>query len=743
MKTSLRPRLCFPITALCALLVFPWLVSAAPLSGLSSNQNFCLAAPAEWPHGLPSDVPAWSSYCGPVPADRISTAVSESFPAPHILSLYLSGFIDQRRAHLSLVNGSTGERLAIEPMPPPFGGWRLEDFRIPASWQTHRVRLEADGTGRDTDGWVGFSEPVKRPHPVLANSLKFFFRTLEHFALLSLLFFATCLLALRFRISDPRLLTLFGFAGLAVAAYLAFWLWFYSPHLGHLYSFLVHVLAAAFLSIGLWRLTPTQRASLRHTVAPWLLTPLVAQVIISAALLYGGFDDPLRHSSTRFSHRLPADNVIPYVFAEGLRFGQVQRPLLEDWLSSDRPPLQTGFTVLSYPFVIKPRDHAYFVLAVLLQSLWAPALWTLLSAFSLPRRVNAWVSAAALSTGFVLVNNLFVWPKLFAAAYLLVGSSALLSPVLFPILLKRKSLAFLVGSLLCFACLAHGGSAFALLGLLPVVAFLHRRHLKSLLWVRIAAAILLTYLPWLLYQKLYEPPGDKLLKLHLAGVTHSDPRPFGIVLVAAYHAQSWPAIWHARWSNLLRVFTGEGAWFAGWTAFPLKAAHDLFHFTSTASASAASIRSTAFFGFLPSLDLFLFAFLFLAAGALARSRTPLWRVASLFALYVLVTLLIWCALMFTPSGAVVHQGTYITGLLGIALSILAVWNVSPSLAKVLIVTQAILNFAIYVIYSPAVMGAGKLSQGVLAYPEVFLLFFSLLFLIALLRRLAQSSEPDL
>ena len=56
---------------------------------------------------------------------------------------------------------------------------------------------------------------------------------------------------------------------------------------------------------------------------------------------------------------------------------------------------------------------------------------------------------------------------------------------------------------------------------------------------RIGAVSALTfftaYLPWLLYQKYYEPPGNRLLKMHLAGAPGVDSRGFIQALLVAYH----------------------------------------------------------------------------------------------------------------------------------------------------------------------------------------------------------------
>ncbi|WP_225852883.1 hypothetical protein, partial [Haemophilus parainfluenzae] len=53
-------------------------------------------------------------------------------------------------------------------------------------------------------------------------------------------------------------------------------------------------------------------------------------------------------ANTRFlpGGSLPPDNILPYLFAERLYHGIDPRPLLGEWQSSDRPPLQAGLLLL-------------------------------------------------------------------------------------------------------------------------------------------------------------------------------------------------------------------------------------------------------------------------------------------------------------------------------------------------------------------------------------------------------------
>jgi hypothetical protein len=540
------------------------------------------------------------------------------------------------------------------------------------------------------------------------DALKYFLRLVEHCALLSLLYAGACALALRYLITETWLVVSFGLGAVAAAGYLAFWLWLWSGHIGHLYSFLIHILAAIFLVWEWRRGTSADRTALRLAFEPWLFTLAIGSFVVAAGFLYGGFSDPLQSPGSRFSHLIVADNALPYIFAEGLRWGRVGRPMLGDWLSSDRPPLQTGLTLLSYPFVIQPRERAYTVLAVLLQSLWAPSLWSLLRSFAISRKLCAWILAAVFSTGFVLVNSFFVWPKMLAASYVIAGFAVALSPF--------RRFYWLAGGLLAFGCLAHGASAFALIGLLPVVIFYHRRQLKQL--IPLGISMIALYLPWILYQKLYDPPGDRLLKWHLAGVVQVDSRPFTQILIGAYKNLSWSQIFAVRRANMIAIFGHISQW---WVACGRL-------FTNLSEPSTVQqIRLLQFFFFVPSLGIFMLGSLFLLFTARRKRNTVEWRLALLLTIYVLITLLVWGVLLFSPDAALIHQGTYVCGILAIAASVLSTWNVSRHCAQALIFLQAILSIVVYVIP----------GNSHFVMTEAILLVLSSVAVVLILRKLAQ------
>ncbi len=224
-------------------------VFLTPRVGLISNQGFCAEVPEQfpWTGGKPAGLQAWTSYCGPVSPSQ-ATALTESFPAPKHLSLYLLGFNSREGISMSLRNLSDGSRLLIDPDETPRGGWLPVDFSLPRSWWGKPVQIAVSATGSGSTGWMGFSEPLDTgPTGGAEETALLLLRILEYFVLLSIPFFAACSAAVRGKIGDLSVLVFIGLASNAAAGYLAFWLYFLSPKIGHLYSFLLPLAGLAYL----------------------------------------------------------------------------------------------------------------------------------------------------------------------------------------------------------------------------------------------------------------------------------------------------------------------------------------------------------------------------------------------------------------------------------------------------------------------------------------------------------------
>ena len=165
-------------------------------------------------------------------------------------------------------------------------------------------------------------------------------------------------------------------------------------------------------------------------VVAGVLTGLWAAFDLAMGFLYGGQDAPADVSASRFSDPLPMDNQLPYLFARHIeQVGHVGSPMhVGDWLSSDRPPLQSAF-FLAHTLWHRPDATAQLdlqVLATLLQSTWVVGVWALALVLTTRRSVRALMVAGAAASGQVLLNSFYTWPKLLAAAFTLLAVAVVL-----------------------------------------------------------------------------------------------------------------------------------------------------------------------------------------------------------------------------------------------------------------------------------------------------------------------------
>jgi hypothetical protein len=146
------------------------------------------------------------------------------------------------------------------------------------------------------------------------------------------------------------------------------------------------------------------------------------------------------------------------------------------------------------------------------------------------------------------LNTFYVWPKMMAVGYLM-----LVFALLFCFRpageFERKLAGSLLGAAAALAILSHGTSFFALIGF-GAVALVAR---PWPLWqpaLRGLAVLAAIYAPWIVYQNVLDPPGNRLLKWHLAGVERMDARGFVATLRESYAALSWHDYLLGRFENV-------------------------------------------------------------------------------------------------------------------------------------------------------------------------------------------------
>jgi hypothetical protein len=352
-----------------------------------------------------------------------------------------------------------------------------------------------------------------------------------------------------------------------VGSGLAGWLLFWAALAGYepIASELIVAGFAAVLAV-----CPMDRRTAMSLAMPMLVTSLVGVGYIAIAGNQGALDRG--NNMVAYRYWVVLDNELPEIFAVKLLDDRASlRPyIVGDWQASDRPPLQTGMMLTGYPFAARAnRALIGLLLAVAVNLTWIVGLWSLLRAVGVADRLTGAVVFAVALAGTVFVNTVYAWPKLLAGSLVLVAAAAVLDRSAHPCV--RVGLA---GAAAALALLSHGAAAFGLAAVLPVL-WTQRRGLK---WRHVAAGAgvaAAVYAPWIGFQHFYAPPGDRLVKWHLAGTDIDRPDPGSPLrsIVGAYREAGPGRVVAYRLSNA-RLLLGDptpwlahmGHWTPGWDA---------------------------------------------------------------------------------------------------------------------------------------------------------------------------------
>jgi hypothetical protein len=613
---------------------------------------------------------------------------------------FVSGWYQARPRVTLMVSGyprGPGNQLALEVRTTagavrrlvygdadPREHWR--PWRIVLPPEAAAFRIVAQDGSTALRGWLGVSQPA-------AAGLRLAFLPEAPRALLAFLGQAVLLLVMTLalrrclgsHLSLPAGLVPFvAVAGVAVLGYLAFWCYFASPLFGRVFSWTVLAVSAVMVA----RPAKSGDGGADELLPPLALAGVTGLGFVALTCLFG--DAPFsQFAASRFMLNLPVDNEIPRMFADRLWSGQSPRHLLGDWLSSDRPPLQAGWLLLTRPVLAAlgfDGDTVASVGGVWFQLMWVPAMWAILRRFGAGPRAAAAMVAAMACTGFQLFNTVYTWPKLGAAA-LVLGMFVLWRPESDESACAGRFAAGGICAALGF--LAHGGVAFSLLGFVPLglVSLLRERHAWRR-WLVAGTAFAVTAAPWAAYQKYYEPPGNRLLKWHLAGVIPPDSRSFGETLVDSYRQLGWHGALANRLNNLQLQWAGD------W--------RNLLRFKPGASLLWCRADTTTFTGLI-------FGWWMLAALALPwiiwRRRKEAGGILSWALAWWISGWLVWLALMFLPDSARAHEGTLVTQLLGFSLLMWTAFSLHRLVFLALAMVQMVLFFGQWVSASPALTGA--------------------------------------
>jgi hypothetical protein len=513
---------------------------------------------------------------------------------------------------------------------------------------------------------------------------------LAHGILIGLPGVAAVLLVMRRGLKSVPLLIGIGLLASGALSYGAFWAYYLAKDLGTTYDFLLF--GASVLAIGFcWKEGGLDRDVLRALRTPLLLWIFGSAFILFFGFLHGGYNNPIPMSALRFSGQLPSDNDIPRYFTEWFATHGHQHPpeYPGEWLFSDRPPLQVGYTLAQRGFMNTAQGLHYQILTVIEQCLWIPAMWAVLVAVPLRKVTRQVAMLAAMISDIAILHGFFVWPKLIAAAFLLAALAVVLSPDWRQ---ERRDprVGALIGALLALSLLSHGSSLF---GVIPLVIFAAFRGIPSWRWIAAAVAgLLLFYVPWSAYQKYADPPGNRLLKYQLGGETEVNSEGTLEAIENGYSNVGVGGAIDLKEENFEEM--------AGWprTKNELNEGVDALD-EGKPGVALSKLRWDRFFCLFPFLGILLLGPIAMLIAWLTKKKRDAddWRFALLCFAFFAIACISWGLLLFgTPeSRTTIHVGSLAVPLLGVIGCVVGMRSVYPRAGVVLAVVNALFVLAIY------------------------------------------------
>lgn len=503
------------------------------------------------------DVALWGSWCG---SDATTgELLSSPFEAPGILELFVAGYPGSPGLAILLQREDNHARvpLLVRQDLQPREHWRKLHWRIPATIRGHQVRLIAVDSTSSWGGWLGIGTPRRLSFLGLlrqqaSSALLTIFLFILDFALFLLPGFALAATLRAKRPLSALAVIVLVIATSATLGYISFWAFFFAKLFGRIFSFAVYLSSASMLVLALRRNIDIKTTA-KLVVEPFCYVALAGLCYICFFFLFiNPAASGATHADERFFDQIrPGDNVIPLIFAEKIYGRKPLRPFCcGEWLSSDRPPLQSGIFLLQRPLrLVGSIDLNYELLAAALQCLWICGVWCLLKSLGASTFRIRQVLGLLIFSGFLFYNSVYTWPKLLGAACLLLAFSIVVEAIR----AKRAMTYFeiaIAAACLGLALMAHPGTVFSLLAL--AVTVLRFRHLFPLRQAAFAVLVVCAFgLPWVAYQKFVDPPGNRLLKMHLAGEIDIDGRSTWQAVRDAYRGHTLSQITHLKLSNII------------------------------------------------------------------------------------------------------------------------------------------------------------------------------------------------
>lgn len=368
--------------------------------------------------------------------------------------------------------------------------------------------------------------------------------------------------------------------------------------------------------------------------------------------------------NVRFTWPLPNDNQLPWSLTDCIvKKNYFVKECFQNqgfWTSSDRPPIFSAIILYLIPFKLHDFSDADFYqnVGTLIQSLWICGAFFLAISLGWRRSHITFFMLSLIFSGFSLLNTVFLWPKMitilpFAFAYKIL------------IIERRRSNELTFRTALGFASvsiafLLHGGILFSLISLFLIWGFreifLERKFSRFYSYFLGLLVSLFLIVPWTMYQKLYDPPGDHLMKMRIAGQRNSDDpilyrnhpmlrerQPLLDAIIESYSVVPEEDILKNKLENIRTAFY---LWIPDFRSFP-NSLIDL----------VKKIRELQFFYTFSTSDFLIFGLFGIPFTIFKGNSKQNKNIVILFSIF-LLSMWLWIMIMFEPRGTVIHQGSY-------------------------------------------------------------------------------------
>jgi hypothetical protein len=682
----------------------------------------------------------WGSWSGS--QANVGELHSPAFIAPRILECFLSGYPGKPGLELYLERQSDHLRIPLNVPGNSFPGevWRRFHWSIPSAVRNQPVMLVA--IDNSPDSWMGVSTPrsfsyLAVLHQELPSNLFLLAHFLLNFSLFLLPGFGLASYLSVKRAAALRYPLIIIVITGAFLGYLSFYAFFFSRPAGKLLVLVIYLTSLTL--IGLALSSKVGLGGLVKKVAePLAIAAMAGLCYLSFAFL---FINPMVTGAGNlegrfFNHQMPGDNRIPLFFAQRIYDRTPLRPFCcGDWLSSDRPPLQTGIFLMERPLPLTRNiELNYQLLATALQCLWICGVWCVLSSLGTSVVQIRRALTFLIFSGLIFYDSVYTWPKFLTGALVLFAISILID------LVRSRRVATYSDTIIASACIglalvSHPGAMFSLVTI-PIFLLWFRAMFPVRKLALVLPLLLLFVLPWTAFQKFVDPPGNRLAKWHLAGVIPIDSDTPLQAIRKAYSSRPFSEILAFRWANI-KTLGGEKSFFR--LGLPDLASGNPGMIGEQSRAAQEKFLWNA----LGPLNLGWFAGLFLLVKAAmgkrrANPKIPYdaWIIA-----VIAVNLLLWCLIEFGPSFTIIATLSF-ADLLMLSIGLVGFILELPNILIFGILAIQLLNFFVIWVWSPPYafnVWAGTNYTVSLQYP---LLVFGALFSLLLLGHLCRSFLPD-